>query len=307
MNSATIPTLIQKLSPRPDGNDVYIKRDDLIPFSFGGNKARKAALFFEDILSGQYDTVVTYGSSSSNHCRVVANMCAKYGFNCYIVSPEENYHPTINSKLVQNFGARIVKAPLNQISQTIDSLLKNLSKNSSPYFIPGGGHGNIGTSAYVQAFNEICEYESAREIEFEYIFLASGTGTTHAGLICGNFINNKNKKIVGISIARNKEYGAKIVAESVANFFSAEGIVAQPQPIIFDDSYICGGYGKYVPEIDVCINKIMQEEGIPLNRTYTGKAFWGMNEYLKANNITNKNILFLHTGGAPLYFDDLGV
>lgn len=30
-------------------NALYIKRDDLIPYSFGGNKARKACLFFEEI------------------------------------------------------------------------------------------------------------------------------------------------------------------------------------------------------------------------------------------------------------------
>lgn len=30
--------------------DLYIKREDLISFSFGGNKARKGLLFFEDIL-----------------------------------------------------------------------------------------------------------------------------------------------------------------------------------------------------------------------------------------------------------------
>ena len=36
-------------------NALYIKRDDLIPYSFGGNKARKACLFFEEIDKGAYD------------------------------------------------------------------------------------------------------------------------------------------------------------------------------------------------------------------------------------------------------------
>lgn len=31
------------------GNRLYIKREDLIPYSFGGNKARKAAKFFSEI------------------------------------------------------------------------------------------------------------------------------------------------------------------------------------------------------------------------------------------------------------------
>lgn len=33
------------------GNKLYIKRDDLVPYSFGGNKARKGVLFFEEILN----------------------------------------------------------------------------------------------------------------------------------------------------------------------------------------------------------------------------------------------------------------
>ena len=55
---------------------IYIKRDDMIPYSFGGNKARKGFLCFEEIEKGKYDCVVTYGSSHSNHCRIIANMAA---------------------------------------------------------------------------------------------------------------------------------------------------------------------------------------------------------------------------------------
>ena len=48
MNSERTP--IQRLVFQ--NNNLYIKREDLIPFSFGGNKARKAKLFFDEIDSG---------------------------------------------------------------------------------------------------------------------------------------------------------------------------------------------------------------------------------------------------------------
>ena len=38
-------------------NRVYVKRDDLLPFSFGGNKARKAALFLQDIRKQKADYI----------------------------------------------------------------------------------------------------------------------------------------------------------------------------------------------------------------------------------------------------------
>ena len=37
-----------------EDNRIYIKREDMIPFSFGGNKARKAQLFFEKIDKGEW-------------------------------------------------------------------------------------------------------------------------------------------------------------------------------------------------------------------------------------------------------------
>ena len=43
---------------RTEQNNIYIKRDDLFPFSFGGNKARKAVNFFKEIDNGDFDTVV---------------------------------------------------------------------------------------------------------------------------------------------------------------------------------------------------------------------------------------------------------
>ena len=67
------------------GNRIFIMRDDLLPYSFGGNKARKARLFFEEIDAGGYDAVVTYGSGGSNHCRVIANMAAARGLGCRII------------------------------------------------------------------------------------------------------------------------------------------------------------------------------------------------------------------------------
>ena len=41
---------------------------------------------------------------------------------------------------------------------------------------------------------------------------------------------------------------------------------------------------------------------MPLDPTYTGKAFWGMREYIKKNKIVGKKILFIHTGGTPPVF-----
>lgn len=289
------------------GNQLYIKRDDLIPYSFGGNKARKAFLFFEEIDKSDYDCVVTYGSSHSNHCRIIANMAAARKIPCYLIGPEEVSDTTFNSKFMKLFGAEIITVPVEQVHDTIENILRELrEKGYNPYFIPGGGHGNIGTKAYVQCYDEIKEYEKKQGIYFDYIFFASGTGTTHAGLVCGQMKYKDDRKIVGISIARKNPRGRDVVIDSVKEYMpEAENDEIQ-EKTIFRDEYTGDGYGKENNEITETIIASMIKYGIPMDSTYTGKAYFGMRKYIEKEKIKDKKVLFIHTGGTPLFFDDLG-
>ncbi len=287
----------------------------MIPYSFGGNKARKAQLFFEEIDNGDYDYVVTYGSSHSNHCRVVANMAAERGLKCVIIGPSEVSDSTYNSIMMEVFGAEIIVVPVEEVSRTIDNKLDELRQSGHrPYFIMGGGHGNIGTKAYVRCYEEIKQFEIDNDLEFDYIFFASGTGTTQAGLVCGQLLYGDDRKIIGISIARKNPRGRDVVIDSIREFLEAEPNLELGKDItedeisekaIFLDDYTGDGYGVDNVEIEDTIRKSLVTYGMPLDSTYTGKAFLGMEKYIQENHIEDKNILFIHTGGTPLFFDDL--
>lgn len=291
-------------------NNIYIKRDDLIPFSFGGNKARKASLFFDEIRKGNYDCVVTYGTSSSNHCRVVANMAKKHRIPCYIISPKEESNETFNSQMMTLFDAKMIVVPIEQVHETIEDKLSLLRKEGlKPYFIEGGGHGNIGTRAILGCYKEINEFEEENNIHFDYIFFASGTGTTQAGLICGKLLYDDVKEIIGISIARKNPRGRDVILDSVNSYLKAGDITISNEVInnetIFIDDYTGDKYGAKNSTIKKVIESILMNCGVPLDFTYTGKAYYGMNDYIEKNKIKNKNILFIHTGGTPLFFDGL--
>ena len=298
-------TIIQDLDEYK-GNRLFIKREDLIPFSFGGNKARKAQLFFQEITKGDYDCVVTYGSGSSNHCRVIANECCRRGMGCYIIAPQEASEPTFNSQMMELFGAEITMVPVSEVHDTIEGRIAELrDAGKKPYFIEGGGHGNIGTEAYAQCYGEVKEYEEGQNIHFDYIFFASGTGTTHAGLVCGQLLARDERQIVGISIARKNPRGRDVVIQSIRDYMGGrvpeEDIQAAT---VFIDDYT-SGYGKDDKRVAETIETVLKTFGIPLDATYTGKAFMGMTEYISQHGIENKNILFIHTGGTPLFFDAL--
>lgn len=289
-------------------NDIYIKRDDLLPFSFGGNKARKAEYFFKEIDRGDFSCVVTYGSSSSNHCRVISNMAAKRGLKCVIISPSESSFPTNNSKFMKLFGAEIITAPVSEVHDTIENTLDKLTKSGEkPYFIPGGGHGVLGTSAYVDCYWEIKQFERENRVFFDYIFFASGTGTTHSGLVCGQIMSGDKRNIVGISIARKNPRGRQVVIDSVYEYLNEKKFKFSEDEVekltVFNDEYTGDGYAKTSKSITRTIDEMLVKNGIPFDCTYTGKAYTGMMDYLKKNEIKNKNILFIHTGGTPLFFD----
>lgn len=300
-------TPIEPLNGEYGSNRCFIKRDDLLPFSFGGNKVRKAAEFYKEIRDNDVDVVMTYGSNSSNHCRIIANMASAMGIACHIISPEENREILYNTRMVEQFGGIIETCPVSLVSETIEKRKKAyIEEGRKPYFITGGGHGNPGTRAYVKAYQEIISYERENGISFDYIFHASGTGTTQAGLVCGKLLYDGRERIIGISIAREAERGRKVVKDSIKEYLGEQfdGLYTEEE-LIFTDAYRLEGYGKYDDAVKRTIQDVMNFEGIPMDSTYVGKAFHGMCRYLEEHQIRDKNILFVHTGGTPLYFDYL--
>ncbi|MCJ7840671.1 pyridoxal-phosphate dependent enzyme [Lederbergia sp. NSJ-179] len=290
-----------------NNNNIYIKRDDLTEPALGGNKVRKLELFLADAKNKNADYIVTYGAPQSNHCRLTVAMAHKMGFKTLLILSESkvvNYNG--NFFIFDLFDTEIVWTGTDRVPKTIENTLGELKrKGFNPYFIQGGGHGNIGTHAYKLAFDEIKEQEQQMNVSFDYIFHASGTGTTQSGLIAGKLINNSNINIVGISVARNEERGKEVIEESLVGYFEeySKEIQIFKNEIIFIDDYVGKGYADIYPEIISTIKYVVRNSSLLLDPVYTGKAFYGMLKHLENNEIKNRNILFIHTGGIPLLFN----
>lgn len=307
-------TLIIKINSQLTCN-IYIKRDDLLPFSFGGNKVRIAEEFFADMRRKKHDSIIGYGNSRSNLCRVIANMSKYYGVKCCIISPKDDDGQrveTSNSKIVRLCDSEIVICSKDNVSKTVsETISRHKDAGYSPYYIYGNefGTGNKSTpvNAYYKCYNEILSQAKAYDLDFDYIFLATGTGMTQAGLLSGKLVSNGKEKIVGISVARKTEQETNVIYDYVKSFFKKKQLNTNilKDDICVVDEYIGKGYGKKSSIIDKAIYDMMVLNGIPLDPTYTGKAFLGMRDYIIKNNISNKNVLFIHTGGTPLFFDNL--
>lgn len=174
--------------------DIFLRRDDKIPFSFGGNKVLMACEIFADIKRNGYDTVISYGSPSSNMNRAIAKMASFFNIPCVVIikreSEEEVKILSTNEQLVKESAARIVYCERENVAKTVDEVMKTLkAQGKRPYYIYGDilGRGNerVLMRAFVREYVKISSWENQNNIHFDYIFLPVGTGITISGLFAG--------------------------------------------------------------------------------------------------------------------------
>ena len=350
-----LDTPIQKIRwPEAGDNHIYIRRDDLLPYSFGGNKVRIAAAFMQDMKKKGCDALIMYGDRRSNLCRVLANMCSDESVPCLMIATEEHADGTtpFNAKILEQFPVRVLPCPKNAIAETVDRAFSILrAEGMTPYYIYGDrtGSGNEGTAAqaYADAYRLIADWESVHKIRFDRFVVPYGTGSTQGGFLAGMIEAGDFRPLTGISISsRTEQRALRILEDTVTDglrirgFFqaneekgtaSASGLplphplnqeerrerkehrqdpvsdlpICESGRIHLETGYNCGGYGLYNEEIEQTIEQMLKLNSIPMDPTYTGKAFAGMIRYLADHNIRGENILFLHTGGLPLFFDHL--
>ena len=279
-----------------------IVRDDLFPAIGGGNKARKSVYYEHAMRESLYNACVTTGGIQSNHNRAIALMCAKNGWKCHIVyhgKKERFEEEKGNALLVRKSGASYEFVEAEEIGPAMDLAMRRLTKEGfNPMYIHGGGHDLPGGIALVDAIRELKKKCDETGYKPQYIFHASGTGSTQAGIAVGlDLVGWSDVKLIGISVARQKERGTQVIVD-FANELAAHYELKKDyrNSIDFNTDYLCGGYEMYTPEMAEYLDGVMKQTGIMFDTTYSGKAFYGMMDYLKKNNIT-ENVLFWHTGG----------
>lgn len=285
-----------------EGINLSVLRDDLYPQIGGGVKSRKSVCYESLMKCGKFNACVTTGGIQSNHNRAIALMCAKNGWQCHLV-----YHGTKerfeaengNALLVRKSGASVEFVDANQIGPAMDAAMERLkSEGFNPMYIHGGGHDLPGGIALVEAVKSLKEKCDAKGYKPKYIFHASGTGSTQAGIAVGlDLVGWSDVKLIGISVARQKERGTQVI-EDFANELAEHYGLAKNYcgEIYFNVDYLCGGYEQFTPEMAEYLDYAMKATGLMFDTTYSGKAFYGMMDYIKKNNITDE-VLFWHTGG----------
>jgi D-cysteine desulfhydrase len=154
---------LPKLSAELGGHvNLWIKRDDMLGLTGGGNKTRKLEYVMADALKSGADTIITCGAVQSNHCRLTLSACIKEGLKCCLVVEERvpgSYKPEAsgNNYLFRLLGAEnIVQVGLNEAPEAVEQMAEELRKEGrNVYCIPGGASNEIGATGYVACAQEI--------------------------------------------------------------------------------------------------------------------------------------------------------
>lgn len=277
-----LPRLSQEL-----GIELYAQRDDVLPFPLAGNKVRKLAAEFESY-AALPDLVVTNGAIDSNHCRTTAFMAAHKGIAAHLVLHGDGSDPSAGTALsmLESLGATVSIVEPQQIRTSIEEVAATArGDGKSVEVISGGCHTPAGAIAYAAVGRSVFE-----DLKPDYVFVASGTGATHGGLAAAAAGVDRPPRVVGVSVARTQERGTKPVLEAAAWTGTSDVQVE------FDDRFRAGGYGL-VDDTTASAVRLGWSCGLPLDGTYTGKAFAALLAYRREDVPTGARVLFWHTGG----------
>ncbi|WP_338450715.1 D-cysteine desulfhydrase [Niallia oryzisoli] len=295
------------------GPTIYMKRDDLLGLTAGGNKTRKLEFLMADALKKGADTIITCGGIQSNHCRLTLAAAVKENLKCILVLEEgvkESTEPDFNGNyfLYHLLGAENIKIVPNgsDLMKEMQLIAEEISESGRhPYLIPVGGSNVIGATGYAACAQEILTQMFDQELHFDAVICVSGSGGMQAGLITGFYLNQSGIPVIGINISREKaaqeEKVYQLVAETAAHL-GLPNSIARDAVTCFDD-YVGPGYAIPTPEMVEAVKLMARTEGILLDPVYTGKAAAGLIDLIQKGHFNKEdNILFVHSGGSPALY-----
>jgi D-cysteine desulfhydrase family pyridoxal phosphate-dependent enzyme len=310
LSLAHLPTPIQplpRLSARLGGPRLLVKRDDLTGVALGGNKTRKLEYLLAEAQANGARTLITVGAAQSNHCRQTAALAAQLGLGCILVlNGDAEQSPNGNLLLDQLFGAEIVWATREQRQEKLTYAFDVAwEEGRRPYLIPLGASNALGALSYAAAFDEAAH--QLKQIDVDWIVVASSSGGTQAGLVLGARHALWKGHVLGISIDE-PEHDLKEVVAFLANEAGERAEYKtrlRTEDIQVNSDYLGEGYGVMGAVEEEAIRLFAQTEGLLLDPVYTGRAAAGMIDLIRQKFFqTGETVLFWHTGGQPALFAD---
>ena len=256
--------------------EVYTLRTDKIHPVVSGNKWFKLKFYFQQALSQNAKTIVTFGGAYSNHIVATAYACKLKGLRSIgIIRGEEpkSYSHTLTDAM--NYGMQLHFISRENYKRKVVPIELVSPEN---FFIPEGGYGPLGAAGMATL-----NYDKTK---FNTACCSIGSGTMMAGLINSKL---KSSEILGISILKNNY-------ELNGDVYRLLMDKNEPVNIIHD--YHFGGYAKYNDGLIRFMNSFYESTGIPTDFVYSAKLFFAINDLINKEYFKpGSKLLIIHCGG----------
>lgn len=287
------------------GPRLLVKRDDAIPFAFGGNKVRKMRLVAADAREAGADTLITCGGVQSNHARVTASAAARLGLRCILVANgDAPQRFTANALLDRLLGAEVrYVASREERAPAMQRAAEDVRRSGgTPYVIPLGASTPLGAAAFVEAIAELNEQIDPPAV----IIHSTSSGGTQAGLVAGCTLAGWSTRVVGISAddpAASLERDVRALLSGLAPLLGFPADRFARAEVLVDDRFVGEGYGIATPDSQDAIQLAARTEALFLDPTYTAKAMAGLVARVRRGELEDVGtVLFWHTGGQVTLF-----
>ncbi len=291
--------------------DVWIKREDLLPLAFGGNKLRNLEFLVGAALAEGADTLITSGRRWSNHCRLTAAAGARAGLEVHLVvtGPPLPGEPTANVRLDELLGATVhhtATADREERAATVDRVAAGLrAAGRRPFVVGVGGSGPVGAAGQVLAGLEVVDQLTAAGIREATVILPSATGGTQAGLLAALALAAPPPwPVVGVAVSAPSLELRPAIAGLLDGLGPLTGVRPADEAILLDDDHLGDGYGRSSRAADDATRLLARTEGILVDPIYTAKALAGLIARVRDGRLTGP-VVFWHAGGTPGLFERL--
>lgn len=293
---------IKNFSDCSNRHCIYIKRDDELGFGLSGSKVRKYLTLIPFLVNSGFKEAVLIGSLNSNHILSLIQLIIENSIQPKLFlrgDPKRPFcgnglytHLFVKGECIKWFSKTDWKNVENEANEYVRSL---------PYksiVVPEGG--NLTQSLYgaLSLPLDIIKNEKEHDLEFDRIFIDSGTGLMAIALILGFAFLKKKSRIQVLLIAGNETDFLRNLKNHF-DFFTRWMPCEIPFPTNFELHKVekNNGFGKTNPSLFKFIGYIAKTEGFLTDPIYSAKLLIESFEIIE-KRFLHERVLIMHSGGA---------
>ena len=178
------------------------------------------------------------------------------------------------------------------------------AEGRSPYIIYlASQHAPYGALGYVRASAELLVQCEKLQYWPDRIFVASGSGHTHAGLLFGLRALGVDMPIEGVAVRRGAALQIPRIVDRCRQIAELTGVAnpVREGEVVVTDAHLAPGYGKLGTDAVAALRRIAVTEGIAVDPVYTAKVLAACLAWAGGAD-RDQCALFIHTGGTLALF-----